>query len=382
MRPTRLLAASGSRSRSPHSHSFAGCGGSDDRGAGAPLRGSPGAGSRRARLGRRRVGDVLLVTADGGASWKRQHFFLPQRGVDVAFPDAQTGWLVTDAGTVLATADGGAGWTVAEKVELQRQGDRRRGRRPPPGSSATPSAPPASPGPPPVLRTSDGGATWKRTSLRRRACSPTSPSPTPATACWSRSTGSGRRATAAARGGCAGSLPMTVLTSVAAGDSRHAWVAGWGTQDGAPLVLATGDGGATWRRLPHRRAGARARRPADPADRLRRRGHSLWVTCDAGVLATADGGKTWALQEVAGRVPQAIAAADEQHVLATTQLSSSSPRPTAAPPGWPSAGRLPSAAARLDHGADQPSRRRVSRRSRAAEPCRPARVRRRPPRVR
>ena len=59
----------------------------------------------------------LLVTADGGATWKRQRFLLPQRGVDVAFTDVQTGWLVTDAGTVLATTDGGAAWTVVEQVE-------------------------------------------------------------------------------------------------------------------------------------------------------------------------------------------------------------------------------------------------------------------------
>ena len=75
------------------------------------------------------VGD-LLVTADGGATWKRQRFLLPQRGVDVTFTDARTGWLVTDAGTVLASTDGGAGWTVVEQVKARPDGDRRHRCRP------------------------------------------------------------------------------------------------------------------------------------------------------------------------------------------------------------------------------------------------------------
>ena len=111
---------------------------------------------------------------------------------------------------------------------------------------------------------------------------------------------------------------MTVLTSVAAGDGRQAWVAGWGTQDGAPLVWATRDGGVTWRRLridvPAPSPGAlQARQIADAG------GSWLWLTCDAGVLATTDGGRSWELQKVAAGAPQAIAAADEQHVLATTR---------------------------------------------------------------
>jgi photosystem II stability/assembly factor-like uncharacterized protein len=44
----------------------------------------------------------------------------------------------------------------------------------------------------------------------------------------------------------------------------------------------------------------------------------LWLTCPAGVLASTDGGETWELQQVPAGAPLAIAAADEQHVLATT----------------------------------------------------------------
>ncbi len=37
------------------------------------------------------------------------------------------------------------------------------------------------------------------------------------------------------------------------------------------------------------------------------------------MLATSDGGATWKLQQVAAGLPQAIAAADAQHALATTE---------------------------------------------------------------
>ena len=75
----------------------------------------------------------------------------------------------------------------------------------------------------------------------------------------------------------------------------------------------------TWRRLridvPAPKPGALQTRQITAAGASR-----LRVTCDAGILATADAGKTWELQEAAAGLPLAVAAADEQHVLATTQL--------------------------------------------------------------
>ena len=227
---------------------------------------------------------ALLVTSDGGATWKRQKFFLPQRGVDVAFPDAQTGWLVTDAGTVLATADGGAGWTVAEKVKLDVK-----------AIAATDAAhawlagnavgAAGEPGVSAVLRTTDGGETWKRTSFGDALLADVAFADArhgvlvALDRIWC--TRDGGRTWRLRK-----QLPMTVLTSVAAGDARHAWVAGWGTQDGAPLVFATSDGGATWRRLridvPAPKPGALQTRQIACAG-----GSRLWVTCDAGVLGHA-----------------------------------------------------------------------------------------------
>ena len=293
-----------------------GCGGSGTKAPEHPF-GDPPAPAAGVRAWAAGESGVLLVTSDGGATWKRQRFFLSQRGVDLTFSDARTGWLVTDAGAVLVTADGGAGWTVVEKVKLDVKAiaatDYRTawlagnavGASGEPGTSA-------------VLRTTDGGATWTRTSFgdaqladvafvdRRHGVL------IALDRIWS--TRDGGRTWRLRK-----QFPMTVLTSVAAGDAGQAWVAGWGTQDGAPLVWATSDAGATWRRLlvdvPAPKPGVLQTRQITAAG-----GSSLWVTCDAGVLATADGGRTWELQKVAAGLPQAIAAADDRHVLATTQL--------------------------------------------------------------
>ena len=65
-----------------------------------------------------RTGDVLL-TKDGGANWDRWPFFLHQSGIDIDFSDPATGWLATDAGTVLRSVDGGRHWKVAKVFSLQ-----------------------------------------------------------------------------------------------------------------------------------------------------------------------------------------------------------------------------------------------------------------------
>ncbi len=259
---------------------------------------------------------VLLVTVDGGATWKRQRFLLPQRGVDVAFTDARTGWLLTDAGTVLSTTDGGAVWTVVEQVKVDVKAiaatdaahawivGNALGAAGEPGTSA-------------VLRTGDGGATWKRTSFGTAQLADVAFADercgvlVALDGIWS--TRDGGRTWRLRR-----ELPMTVLTSVAAGDPLHAWVAGWDTQSGDPLVLATEDGGCTWGRLrldvPPAEPGALQSRQIACAGVSH-----LWIACDAGVLVSADAGGTWELQEVPAGQPLSVAAADEEHVFATTQ---------------------------------------------------------------
>ena len=268
---------------------------------------------------------TLLVTADGGAGWERQRFYLSERGVDVAFSDARTGWLVTDAGGALVTVDGGGNWDIVDKSKLQLKAVAAVD-----ASTAWIAAIAGALGDPGngvLLRTSDGGATWERTPFGDAMLADVAFSDArhgvlvALDRIWTTSDG-GRSWKLRRR------LAMTVLTSVFAGDARHAWVAGWDTQDGRPLVLATESGGSKWRRLSidvpaaspgALQAGQIVAAGEGTASEAGSAGQtSLWLTCAAGVLASRDGGETWELQQVPAGAPQAIAAADLQHVLATT----------------------------------------------------------------
>lgn len=260
------------------------------------------------------IGDVL-VTADGGASWTRRSFFLPQRGVDVDFPSLVDGWLITDAGTVLSSNDGGATWRVLKKARVKM---------------IAVSAVDAShawvlgnavgaagePGVATVLRTDDGGETWRRSPFGDALLADVDFSDArhgwlvALDRIWTTSDG-GRTWTLRRR------LGMAVLTGATSSDRRHAFVVGWGTLDGAPFVLATSDGGKTWSRRP-------VTVEAPPPGALQSQQIAcagpdiLWVTCKAGVLASNDAGRTWELQKPPAGEPLGIAAADAAHVLATT----------------------------------------------------------------
>ena len=259
---------------------------------------------------------VLLVTSDGGATWTRQRFYLPQRGLDVTFSDASTGWLVTDAGTVLTTSDGGAGWTVVKQAELTAQAIAASGSCSAwVVGNATGAA--GEPGTSAVLRTTDGGETWRKAGFGTAQLADVAFADErhgvliALDRIWSTSDGGGSWKLRETR-------PMTVLTGVATGGAARFWVVGWDTQTGDPLVFASRDGGATWRRLrvdlpPGEPGALQARQIACAGD------DRLWITCAAGVIATADGGQTWELQKVPAGQPLAVAAADAEHVFATTE---------------------------------------------------------------
>jgi photosystem II stability/assembly factor-like uncharacterized protein len=302
-----------------------GCGGSGAEGSAAEPFGPPPAAAPGVRAWAAGEVGTLLVTADGGASWERQRFYLSECGVDVAFPDARTGWLVTDAGGALVTADGGGSWEVVDKSKLQLKAVAAAD-----ASTAWVAATAGSLGDPGngvLLRTSDGGATWVRTPFGDALLADVAFADArhgvlvAPDRIWT--TSDGGRAWKLRR-----RLGMTVLTSVFAGDARHAWVAGWDTQDGLPLVLATENGGSSWRRLSvdvpapspgALQAGQIVAAGEGTASEAASAGQTgLWLTCAAGVLASLDGGETWELQQVPAGAPQAIAAADLQHVLATT----------------------------------------------------------------
>jgi photosystem II stability/assembly factor-like uncharacterized protein len=267
-----------------------------------------------------------LVTADGGASWKRQKFYLTARGLDVAFPDARTGWLVTDAGGVLRTTDGGAGWDVVDVSKLQLKAiaatDETHAWVVGVAGAALGDAGVAT-----VRRTSDGGKTWTRTSFADVQLADVSFSDprhgvlVALDRIWVTQDG-GRSWSLSRR------LGMAVLTSACAGDAYTSWVAGWGTQEGMPFVLVTKNGGLTWRKLRidvqapsagSLQAGQIVAAGEGTATAEATAGAtSLWLTCPAGVLASTDAGKTWELQRTPAGEPVAIAVADEQHLLSIT----------------------------------------------------------------
>lgn len=146
--------------------------------------------------------DTLYRTQDGGQTWQA----LPATPGDyrpMAFADAQRGAWVDWDGTIRYTSDGGNTWTVAatDRPLSQRAGSLRfdrqgRGWLLPSSDSSR------------VLRSLDGGATWTSVSL---------PS-------------------------AVGLYPGTGYASVAFGGSGNGWLVG-----GRGVVLATQDGGNTWR---------------------------------------------------------------------------------------------------------------------------------------
>jgi hypothetical protein len=240
---------------------LAGCGGGAGTEAPEHPFGSPPAPAAGIRAWASGEVGTLLVTADGGASWKRQRFYLSERGLDVAFPDALTGWLVTDAGGVLLTVDGGAAWKVVDKSALQLKAVAAVD-----ASTAWVVALAGAAGDPGkalLLSTTDGGEVWARSRFGDAMLADVAFSDArhgvliALDRIWT--TRDGGRTWKQRR-----QLAMTVLTSVAAGDVRHAWVAGWDTRDGTPFVLATANGG-----------GACPGRPAGRPDRRRRRRDGL-----------------------------------------------------------------------------------------------------------
>ena len=146
-------------------------------------------------------GDVILVTNDGGKSWRPVHEELPPGGglSDVQFLDDRTGWAIGPA-HILRTDDGGETWRLLVRSTTENgylSGNaihfvnRQRGWLV--GHSGV------------VMRSDDGGLTWARVSVPLRA------------------------------------EEHPTLWDVTFVDPSHGWIAG---ERGT--ILHTEDGGATW----------------------------------------------------------------------------------------------------------------------------------------
>ncbi|MGH9223853.1 MAG: WD40/YVTN/BNR-like repeat-containing protein, partial [Acidimicrobiales bacterium] len=208
---------------------------------------------------------TIIATVDGGSTWSEQaaSVKVDDDGVKellnaVSFPDPQRGYAVGLAGTILATSDGGATWVTQQPPPpLEYEGQRVewafRGV-----SFADQSVGYITGGPGGILKTANGGATWE--------------------------------AFADARFG-----QLMAVTSI---DATNGHAVGWSGQvkDGIPFVtVATADAGRTWEPRP-----GQFRSDVSPlnfnavafSDPM----HGHAVGDEGRIVATADGGKTWALQ--------------------------------------------------------------------------------------
>jgi photosystem II stability/assembly factor-like uncharacterized protein len=225
---------------------------------------------------------VILATSDGGATWKAQDAASAGNAAQlqsVTSTDATHAWAVGYAiGTtrnspvILATNDGGATWKAqdassavnAAQLNSVTFSDAAHGW----AVGYGPNPPGA--GGPVILATSDGGATWKAQDARSVAND-------------------------------------ALLFSVTATDATHAWAAGYAVVESAtvgdsPVILATSDGGATWKAQDASSAGIEAHLKSvtfsDAAhgwavgDATNHAGVSAPV-----ILATSDGGATWKAQD-------------------------------------------------------------------------------------
>jgi len=189
----------------------------------------------------------LLKTSDGGEHWSRVN--VTGAGEDdlqlarVRFGDSERGWAFGETGALYATADGGATWTrqrVPTRHLLLGASllDAQQGWLVGAGST--------------LLQTSDGGTTWRAGQVVGLPAQPSSPAQTvqasaqPAQASTQLQTQTSTRLQAlprpAAGDGPRVSAASLRLNAVSFADARHGWAVGAGG-----VVLATNDGGRTWR---------------------------------------------------------------------------------------------------------------------------------------
>ena len=209
---------------------------------------------------------TILATTNGGVTWKRQvsGFEGGESLEAVTFVDARHGWAVGGDGfawgersIILATSNGGATWKKQRSVRSNQTltaiafSDLRHGWAVGIGRSSSLW------GSGVILATKDGGATWKA-----------------------------QNAGAAVGDG--------QLNSVAFADSIHGWAAGFNFSGNTPLsvILATSNGGATWKAQDVSGAGSGVL-PESVAFVDAMHG---WAV-GSGILATNDGGATWKVQD-------------------------------------------------------------------------------------
>ena len=257
------------------------------------------------------AGLLVLMLAAGGAAAARgpAHAAAARAGThggqsavltDVWFMDAEHGWIAGQAGYVLSTSDGGATWTkttMKGRVNLTSVSfaDTEHGF----ASGNWWTSEDIGKAGPLLFSTSDGGATWKKSRVLAGVNGEMDHvvAIDADTACAVGCTSEMEHYGVVVRTTSGGSSWLTqlkqsgnkttVLTGVDFFDADTGWASGYGAHSGHGVVLATTDGGATWRKQMTPQSAWLTKICFADAQ------HG-WACADKSVLRTTDGGATWA----------------------------------------------------------------------------------------
>jgi photosystem II stability/assembly factor-like uncharacterized protein len=273
-------------------------------------------------------GTRVFTSADGGATWRVQRT-LDGLSWGIAASDARHVWFATDGGEILATSDGGAHWA------LQRRNTNNRELAGVACSDARHVfAAGTAPGGVFVLRTSNGGRTWISSPLVKQLGSLMAIACSDARHVWAvgspHDPASGTTIPGAIIASSDGGVhwkvqysePNANLRGVAFADARCGWAVGDETVAGAGAeILRTTDGGASWTMLHLPEVACLQGVTCSDATHAWAVGGAMDAS-RAVIVATADGGKTWKAQWSlrAGAGPRVVLAAvsctDSRHVWA------------------------------------------------------------------
>ena len=252
---------------------------------------------------------VLLVVAGVAAAARGPAHVATQRGAghqgmstvltDVSFTDASHGWIAGQAGYVLRTSDGGATWTkttMSGRVNLNSVSfaDSTHGY----ASGNWWTIEYLGKAGPLLFSTADGGATWKKSRVLPSVNGEMDQvvAVDADTACAVGAVSEIQYYGVVVRTTSGGSSwqtqlkqsgrKTTVLTGVDFVGAETGWACGYSGQTGHGVVLATSDGGTTWRKQPTPQSTWFLQICFVDAE------HG-WASADKSVLRTTDGGATW-----------------------------------------------------------------------------------------